>query len=124
MLSFLRKLLRVPPAKVKVNTLSSTDTVEKVLADYAPFVALTETSMEDSMSGREYEPPLFLASNGEDFNINKSKEILVAVNEETSEETGDDDTMKADGLTADWQDDVDWDSKPEPSKEWGVEWDD
>lgn len=70
------------------------------------------------MSGQEYEPPLFSASDGEDFNINKSKELLTC-----KTELREDDTMKADGSEKDWQDDVDWEPKPKPlDEDWGVEW--
>jgi hypothetical protein len=71
--------------------------------------------MEDSSSGREYEPPLFLASDGEKP---KPKSTSQATNNRES------DSMQTDGPTADWQDDVDWDSVSEPPEDWGVEWND
>lgn len=117
MLSFLRKLLPARVAKVEVKSPSSTPIQEKMLDESVCSVAPTETLTEDITSGREYEPLLFSASDGEDFNINKSKELLTCKTELRA-----DDTMKADGSSKDWQDEVDWDSPKEPTEEWVVEW--
>jgi hypothetical protein len=115
MLSLLRKLLRVPVAKVEAKSPSLTHTPEKMLGESVCSVAHTVTSMEDSSSGREYEPPLFLASDGEKP---KPKSTSQVSNNRES------DSMQTDGPTADWQDDVDWDSVTEPPEDWGVEWND
>jgi len=84
-----------------------------MLADYAPFVARTETSMEDTTSGQELEPLLFLLSDGEKPKPTSTLQV-------SNKREGD--SMKANG-SSDWQDHVDWEKKvEEPDDDWGVEW--
>jgi hypothetical protein len=113
MLLLLRKLLRVRPAKVEVKSPSSTHTAEKMLGESVCSVALTETSMEDSMSGPVEEPPPLLISGGEKPKPTSTLQIS---------NKREDDSMKDNG-SSDWQDHVDWEKKvEEPDDDWGVEW--